>query len=115
MNFRNLFALICLGLAACATTGPGSTDTAANTDSMELHEPTIAAEAMIVKNNVPAGAKESGLVDDDTLICKKEKVVGSHIPRMVCLSAKDRDNLQNISQGYMNNSKRTPQPSPPEG
>jgi len=74
-----------------------------------------AAEAVVVKSTVPKAAKESGLVDENTLVCKKEKIVGSHIPRMVCLSAKEHEMIQKTSQSYMGIGKRTPEPKNQEG
>ena len=111
MNHRISVMLVSLGLAACATNGQEST----NPETMQLSDAPIAADAVAVKHNVPAAAKESGLVDENTLVCKKEKVVGSHIPRTVCLSAKDRENIQRISRSAVGIGKRTAQPSPPEG
>jgi len=74
-----------------------------------------AAEAVVVKSTVPKAAKESGLVDENTLVCKKEKIVGSHIPRMVCLSAKEHEMIQKTSQSYMGIGKRSPEAINSEG
>jgi hypothetical protein len=80
-----------------------------------MPEMPTAAEAVIVKHNVPAGARESGLVDEKTLVCKREKTTGSHIPKMVCLSALERERLRQASQQHMNTGRRTPDPKNPEG
>jgi len=68
-----------------------------------------------VKHNVPAAATEAGLVDEKTLICKREKITGSHIPTVVCLTAGERERLQKTSQEHMATGKRAPDPTPPEG
>ena len=115
MNHRYLIILISLGLVACATSGPDSSNPDQNPESMQLSNAPVAAEAVVVKHNVPTAAKEAGLVDENTLVCKKEKIVGSHIPRMVCLSAKDHANIQRTSQSAVGIGKRTAQPTLPEG
>lgn len=115
MNRSFLVVWISLGLVACATSGPSSTIPDENPESMQLSDAPVAAEAVAVKHNVPTAAKESGLVDENTLVCRKEKVVGSHIPKTVCLSAKDRANIQRTSQSAVGIGKRTAQPGLPEG
>jgi hypothetical protein len=115
MNHRYAVVLLSLGIAACATPSPESTEANENAGSLPTSDIPTAAEAVIVKHNVPQAAKDSGLVNEDTLVCKKEKVVGSHIPRMVCLSAKDHENIQKTSQSYMGIGKRAPEPKNPEG
>ena len=115
MNRRYATVLALLGLAACATPVPESTHPGVNAEAAQTAGKPAAAEAVIVENNVPAEAIESGLVDEDTLICRREMIVGSHIPKMVCLSAKERERIRDISQGYMNKSKRAPEPKRTDG
>lgn len=115
MKHGYLVIFISLGLVACATNGPESSNPDDPAEVAQNPDSVVAAEAVAVKHNVPSAAKESGLIDEDTLICRREKVVGSHIPKKVCLSARDRENLQRTSQSAVGRGKRTAQPTSPEG
>ena len=99
--------LVCLGLAACAA--PATEPATAPTDAerLAMSAQPVAAEAVLVDGSVPDAAKESGLVDEDTKICRKERRVGTHIPEVVCVSAAERDKLRNISREYLDATKRT--------
>lgn len=115
MKHGYLIIIACLGLAACATNSPETSNPNQSEDLTQAPGTVTAAEAVAVEHNVPKSAKESGLVDENTLICRREKVVGSHIPKKVCLSARDRENLQRTSQSAIGRGKRTAQPTSPEG
>ena len=115
MNRIHATVLASFGLAACATPGPEQTHPGGDAGAAQRAGKPVAAEAVIVENNVPAEAIESGLVDEDTLVCRREMIVGSHIPKMVCLSAKERERIREASQGYMNKTKRAPEPRNTEG
>jgi hypothetical protein len=100
----------CMALAACAASATQPTTSVDGTEAAAKANKQNAAEAVLVEYNVPDEAVESGLVDDDTLVCKREKVVGSHIPKVVCLSASERERLRKQSQGYLGKTGRTPDP-----
>ena len=63
MNRQYLLGAIFLGIAACTTQGP------------EVPESSAVAA--------------SGVVDEDTLICKLERPTGSLMRKKICLSAAD--------------------------
>jgi len=114
MNRRYAVAVACLGIAACAAPGPELPESSANPEGSATAHHTTAAEAVVVEHTVPAEAKSAGLIDEDTVVCRKEKEVGSHIPKLVCLSAADREKTREISRLYMDATKRAPGASPQE-
>lgn len=104
---RTSSILLSLGLAACAAPAPQPTVPATDAERLAMSAEPVAAEAVLVEGSVPDAAKEAGLVDEDTLICRKEKRVGTHIPEVVCVSAAEREKLRSISQEYLDATKRT--------
>lgn len=104
---RIALCVACFGLAACATPAPDAAVAPSNAERLAMSAQPVAAEAVLVDGSVPDAAKEAGLVDEDTLICRKERRVGTHIPEMVCVSAAERDKLRNISREYLDATKRT--------
>ena len=115
MNRRYAAIIASLGLAACTTPGPEPAKPVETAESPSKAQQPEPAEAVYVKHNVPSEAVEAGLVDDKTLVCKREKITGSHIAKIVCLTAGERERLQKISQEHMASGKRAPDPTPPEG
>ena len=110
MHRRIAPILLCTALSACATPGPEPTATGDGAEAAAVAGKTVAAEAVLVEYNVPKEAVESGLVDEDTVVCRREKVVGSHIPKKVCLSAREREKLRNESRAYLDKTGRAPDP-----
>jgi hypothetical protein len=114
MNYRYVEVLAVLGVAACTTPSPASPEPDAPEAMMAMTDKPVAAEAILVEGNVPSALKESGIVDENTLICKKEMRIGSHIPEIVCVSAAERERLRAFSREYMDSSKRTAGAVPPD-
>lgn len=107
MPYRSTVILASLAIAACAAPTTQSPEFSATGESLTAEGKPVAAEAVLVDGNVPAELKEAGLVDEDTLICRKEKRVGTHIPEVVCVSAEERDRLRSTSREYIDATKRT--------
>lgn len=98
MNKFWVLAVILVGLQACTTSGRGPTS-----------ESPIAAppgQESAVSNT--SGTSEQGtattvssvadLADEDSVYCRKEKLTGSRIAKVVCMTPSEKDRVRAASQ-----------------
>jgi hypothetical protein len=112
MNRRHVVAIAFLGIAACTTSGPETPVTGAVAEASVMTSNPTAAEGSIEQVGVPEEPMEATIAYEDELICKKEKLTGSRIPKRVCMTRAEREKIQSGSQDFVDAAKRSPGSNP---
>ena len=112
MNRRYVVAVAFLGIAACTTSGPESPVPGAKAETSVITSNPTAAEGVIEQVGVPEAPKDTIIAVENSLDCRKEKLTGSHIPQVVCMTHSERDRLRKVAQDNMEALRRKPSAVP---
>lgn len=107
MNNYWIVAIASIGLAACASPGPEHPDTAAHADH-SLHETdALAAENDAESTNVARATASPDIADENSVYCRKEKLTGTRISQVVCMTSAEKERIREISRMNVDSAKRS--------
>lgn len=107
MNKHWAMAIAFIGLAACATSGPESSNTAATAAAPVHGSDALDAESSMQPANIARAAATPDIADENSIYCRKEKLTGSRIAQVVCMTPTEKERIRAISQMNADAAKRS--------
>lgn len=93
-----------LGIAACTTTGPDSPVPVGEADTAPVTSDTSEVDSMVAQ--VDGSEADAAVEDPNAIVCVRERITGSRIPKKVCMTRAERDRIREINQENFENNKR---------
>lgn len=108
MSRRYLELVAFLGIAACTTPGPESPSTVETAGTSAIINEPSTVEGVLARASATETPAEAAVEDPDRIICIRERLTGSRIPKKVCMTHAEREKIRKINQENFENNKRRP-------
>ncbi|MBT8101555.1 MAG: hypothetical protein KJO95_01215 [Gammaproteobacteria bacterium] len=107
MNKTWVVAVAFLGIAACTSSGPGSRDPGVTTEAPSTAGDPANTDGEKAMTAARPASGWADIADEDSLYCRKEKMTGTRIAQVVCMTHTERERIRAASQTNVDSAKRS--------
>lgn len=107
MNKHVLVAVVLTGIAACTTSGPVSKSSATIAQATGHESDIVDAEIANESADTMRASATPDIADENSIYCRKEKLTGTRIAQVVCMTPAEKERIREISRMNADAAKRS--------